>query len=97
LGSNALSSSSSLKQIEKYVRHHHERWDGNGYPDGLSENNIPLVSQILCAADAWDAMRSKRTYRDSLSHEQAISEIKKNKGSQFAPKIVESMLEIIEK
>ena len=96
LGSNALSSSSSLKKIAKYVRHHHERWDGKGYPKGLSESEIPLVSQILCAADAWDAMRSKRTYRDSLSYEQALSEIRKNKGSQFAPKIVESMLKVIE-
>mgnify|MGYP006278950725 FL=1 len=96
LGSNALSSSSSLKKIAKYVRHHHERWDGRGYPDGLSENEIPLVSQILCAADAWDAMRSKRTYRNSLSYEQALSEIKTNKGSQFAPKIVEAALEVLE-
>lgn len=95
LGSNALSSSSSLEHIAKYVRHHHERWDGKGYPAGLNKNEIPLASQILCAADAWDAMRSKRTYRDSLSYEQALSEIKNNKGSQFAPDIVESMIKVI--
>lgn len=96
LGSNALSSSSTLKHIAEYVRHHHERWDGKGYPDALTAGQIPLVSQILCAADAWDAMRSKRTYRDSLSYNEALAEIKNNKGTQFSPAVVEALLTIIE-
>ncbi|MGM0549025.1 MAG: MEDS domain-containing protein [Bacillota bacterium] len=97
LGSNVLKSSHSLKKIAKYVLHHHERWDGNGYPTGLSKNEIPLVSQILCVADAWDAMRSKRTYRDSLSYQKAIKEIKINKGTQFSPKVAEALLNFLKK
>ena len=96
LGGNALKSSNSLKHIAKYVRHHHERWDGDGYPDNLQKNNIPLESQILCAADAWDAMTSKRTYRKPLSCDHALREIKDNKGIQFSPVVVESLLNIIE-
>ena len=95
LGSNALSSSISLEHIAKYVRHHHERWDGQGYPEGLAKNKIPIVSQILCTADAWDAMRSKRTYRDSLSYQQALLEISDNKGSQFAPDVADALLKVL--
>lgn len=97
LGSNVLKSSNSLKKISKYVLYHHERWDGKGYPDGLSKNEIPLVSQILCVADAWDAMRSKRTYRDSLSYQKAIEEITANKGTQFSPKAAEALLNFLNK
>lgn len=96
LGSNALKSSKSLQHIAKYVRHHHERWDGGGYPDGLKKNNIPLESQILCAADAWDAMNSKRTYREPLSYNQALAEIKDNKGIQFAPAVVDALLNVLD-
>jgi len=96
LGSNALKSSKSLKHIAKYVRHHHERWDGGGYPDGLKKDNIPLESQILCAADAWDAMNSKRTYREPLSYNHALAEIKDNKGIQFAPAVVDALLNVLD-
>ncbi|RAK06930.1 PAS domain S-box-containing protein/putative nucleotidyltransferase with HDIG domain [Halanaerobium saccharolyticum] len=95
LGSNVLESSNSLKQIAKFVRHHHERWDGRGYPDGLKKDEIPLESLILCAADSWDAMRSKRTYRDPLSFNEALTEIKKNRASQFSPKVVDVLLEVL--
>ena len=94
-GYEALSSSDSLNSIAEYILHHHERWDGNGYPKGLSHNDIPLISQILSVADAWDAMLSKRSYREPLSKEEAKDEIKKNKGSQFSPKIVDVFIKII--
>lgn len=94
-GSRALKSSNSLKHIAKCVRHHHERWDGRGYPDGLKENDIPLESQILCVADAWDAMTSKRIYRQPLSYKQALLEIENNSGSQFAPAVAEALLELL--
>lgn len=96
LGSNALKSSNSLKQIADYVRHHHERWDGRGYPDGLQGGEIPIESRIICAADAWDAMRSKRTYREPLTFDHALSEIKDNKGLQFAPNVAEALINILE-
>ncbi|RCW50416.1 HD domain-containing phosphohydrolase [Halanaerobium sp. ST460_2HS_T2] len=95
-GSNVLESSKSLQHIAKYVRHHHERWDGNGYPDGLKKNNIPIESQILCAADAWDAMNSKRTYREPLSYNHALAEIKDNKGTQFAPVVADALLNVLD-
>jgi PAS domain S-box-containing protein len=95
-GNNALSSSKVLKHISEYVLYHHERWDGRGYPEGLKENKIPLISQILSVADAWDAMISKRSYRNSLSFEQALKEIKNNKGSQFSPLVVETFIKLVE-
>ncbi len=91
-GFKALSKSESLNQIAKYVLHHHERWDGRGYPDGLKEGEIPLISRILTVADAWDAMTSRRSYRDSLSREKALQEIIENKGKQFAPEVVDIFL-----
>ncbi|MFN2340180.1 MAG: MEDS domain-containing protein [Halanaerobium sp.] len=96
LGSSVLSDSNSLKHIAKHVRHHHERWDGEGYPDGLETQQIPLESQIICAADAWDAMRSKRTYREPLSFNHALAEIKDNKGKQFAPAPAEALINVLE-
>ena len=96
LGSNALRSSNSLKYIAEYVLHHHESWDGSGYPDSLEKDDIPLASQIICAADAWDAMNSKRTYREPLSYNHALAEIKDNRGVQFAPDVVDALLNILE-
>jgi len=95
-GSKALSSSKILKPVSRYVLYHHERWDGSGYPEGLKADQIPLISQILAVADAWDAMLSKRSYRDSLGVEKALAEIKKNKGSQFSPRVVKAFIKIIE-
>lgn len=94
-GGEALSNSASLKHISKYILYHHERWDGKGYPEGLEAEQIPLVSQILSVADSWDAMRSERSYREPLSREKALLEIKNNKGSQFAPEVVDTFLELL--
>ncbi len=91
----ALNDSDFLKDIGRYVRYHHERWDGNGYPVGIKNEEIPLVSRIIAVADAWDAMRSKRAYREPLSKEEAEEEIFKNKGKQFDPEIAERLLEIV--
>ena len=93
-GYEALNKSESLIYIAEYVLYHHERWDGNGYPQGLKENEIPLISQIIAVADAWDAMTSKRSYRAPLSREKAIEEIKKNKGRQFSPEVADVFLKM---
>ncbi len=73
--------------IIDYVKHHHERYDGNGYPDGLKGEEISLGARILCVADSFDAMISERPYRKSLTIEQAFEELEKNSGSQFDPNI----------
>ncbi|MDC0347350.1 response regulator [Planctomycetota bacterium] len=71
------------------VRHHHERWDGRGYPDGLSGEQIPLMARIISVVDAFDAMTSDRSYRSALSHEVALQKIQSGKGEQFDPRIAD--------
>lgn len=94
-GNKALSDSKTLKPIAKHLLYHHERWDGKGYPEGLKGEQIPIISQILGVADAWDAMLSKRAYRDPLSFKKAVAEIKNNRGTQFSPKVVDAFLKIV--
>lgn len=77
------------------VRGHHERYDGTGYPDRLAGDGIHLFTQILSVADAFDAMTSTRPYRGALNREQAIEELKKNRGVQFSPKIVDAFIQCL--
>jgi HD-GYP domain-containing protein (c-di-GMP phosphodiesterase class II) len=72
------------------IRHHHERWDGAGYPDKLAGEAIPLLARIMAVADVYDALTSKRSYRQPWSHEQASQYIVAHKGSQFCPRVVEA-------
>ena len=74
------------------VRHHHEHWDGSGYPDGLAGSNIPLFARIIAVADAYDAINSSRPYRASCGREHAIQVLKAESGIQFDPKVVECFL-----
>jgi putative two-component system response regulator len=67
---------------------HHERWDGLGYPEGLVGENIPLSARIMAVADVYDALRSKRSYKDSMDHAAAVAVIKQGEGSHFDPVIV---------
>jgi HD-GYP domain-containing protein (c-di-GMP phosphodiesterase class II) len=78
--------------IADWVLHHHERWDGYGYPDGLAGERIPLGARIIFVADAFDAMTSDRLYRAALSYEDAISELDRCAGSQFDPEVVNAFL-----
>jgi len=71
-----------------YVRHHHEHWDGTGYPDGLAQEAIPDGARILAAADAYDAMRTPRLYAPQRSPEQALAAIVGLSGAQFDPQVV---------
>ncbi len=87
LGPRILSST-DLPEILPWVRHHHERWDGSGYPDGLAGTGIPLESRILLLCDAYDAMTSDRPYRDARSPERALDEIESCSGTQFDPELV---------
>jgi HD-GYP domain-containing protein (c-di-GMP phosphodiesterase class II) len=86
----------SLKNCLAAVRYHHERYDGDGYPEGLRAEQIPLDARILAVADAYDAMTSLRPYRHVImSREQAFAELRLNSGSQFDPNVVDAFIEII--
>jgi diguanylate cyclase (GGDEF)-like protein len=78
--------------IAYWVLHHHERWDGGGYPEGLAGESIPLGARIIFVADAFDAMTSTRLYGDSLTYEEAVAEIERCAGSQFDPDVVHAFL-----
>jgi putative two-component system response regulator len=81
-----------LCDVIKMVRHHHERYDGSGYPDGLSGGDIPLGARILAVADAYDALTSKRSYRDALSVADALAVLERASGTQFDPVIVRAFM-----
>lgn len=93
IGYRILSSSPKMKEIAKYVLYHHERFDGLGYPIGLMQDEIPLISRIISVADAYDAMINQRSYRKTLSIDEATQELLKNKGKQFDPDIVDIFIE----
>lgn len=93
-GASILQSMSGLNPMVSIVRHHHERWDGRGYPDGLASEDIPQIARIVAVADAFDAMTSDRPYRAALPAEIAFAEILKNAGSHFDPECVEVFLKL---
>ena len=84
-----------LSRIIPCIRHHHERLDGSGYPDGLKGERIPLWARILAVADAFDSMTSDRPYRKALSSEAAIDELKRCVMTQFDPEIVKTFIDIL--
>lgn len=96
IGSRILSEITELPDISIGARFHHERYDGRGYPDHKKETEIPEIARIIGVADAYDAMTSKRSYRDVLPQSVVRGEIEKGRGSQFDPGIAEVMLEIID-
>jgi HD-GYP domain-containing protein (c-di-GMP phosphodiesterase class II) len=89
---------SILEKVDEFgvpilgVKHHHERYDGEGYPDGLKKDEIPLIAQIISIADTYDAMSSDRPYRKQICKEKVLELIKQEKGKQFSPIIVEAFL-----
>jgi len=95
IGAEILKEIKHLQDIVPVILHHHERWDGKGYPKGLKGKEIPLWSRIMAVADTFDAMTSSRPYRRALSMEEAIEEIRKNAGTQFDPEVVRMFLKII--
>jgi diguanylate cyclase len=90
-GAETLSGIPGLEAVAGVVRFHHERWDGGGYPDGLSGARIPLASRIICACDAYAAMTADRPYRDALPAEAALQEVLAGSGTQFDPAVVDAL------
>ncbi len=84
-----------LGEVGPFVRSCHEHWDGNGYPDGLLGEEIPLVARIVCTCDAWSAMTTDRSYRRALSQEAAAEELRRCAGSQFDPKVVDALVAVL--
>jgi len=89
VGENILKPLPILDTERLIIRHHHERWDGNGYPDGLQGSNIPFFSRMLAVADAYDAMTNNRPYRKAMEIDAAVSELRRNVGRQFDEEIVD--------
>jgi len=92
IGENILKSIKLFETERKIVRHHHERWDGRGYPDGLAGEEIPLLSRILAVADSYDAMTTDRPYRKGMQVEEAVTELLRNRALQFDKDIVDAFI-----
>ena len=95
IGAHILSTATIFRDLIPIVKHHHERYDGNGYPSRLKGEEIPFLARITAVADTFDAMTSKRTYRDSLPLDVVKEEIEKCKGTQFDPEIADAFLDIL--
>ena len=96
IGYTIIRKLSLLDEISLYILHHHERWDGKGYPSGISGTDIPLGARIIAAVDTFDAITSHRPYRDSRTVEDALSEIELASGSQLCPEVCEVFLSLAE-
>jgi len=94
-GGNALKDFTAIPQIKDGALYHHERWDGLGYPKGLKGKEIPLFARIICVADSFDVMASKRDYKDEFLISEIIEELKNCSGTQFDPEIVPYMIQMI--
>jgi PAS domain S-box-containing protein/putative nucleotidyltransferase with HDIG domain len=95
-GASILQPIKQFRKIVPLLRHHHERVDGNGYPDGLKGDDIPLLARVLSVADAYDSMVSDRPYRKAPGKEFAVSELKRCSGTQFDPRIVDAFLRVLD-
>jgi putative nucleotidyltransferase with HDIG domain len=96
-GAHIVGKLGSLRPIVPLIRHHHERWDGHGYPDSLAGDDIPLLAAIVGLADAWDAMTTERPYAAAMSGQEALEEIRRGTGVQFAPAVAQAMLRLCER
>jgi HD-GYP domain-containing protein (c-di-GMP phosphodiesterase class II) len=91
-----LSKISFLDQARIIPRYHHERWDGSGYPHGLTGEAIPLFARLFAVVDVWDALSSDRPYRKRLPAQEVIDYLREESGRLFDPRIVDRFLELIE-
>ena len=95
-GAKMLEGFSFIEGFPQGALCHHEKYDGSGYPNGLKGEEIPFIGRLICVADSYDAMASKRIYRDALSQDTIREEFTKNSGKQFDPQIVEVFLRLLD-
>jgi len=96
IGHRIALSAPDMVHIADWILKHHEWWNGEGYPQGLKEEEIPLECRILAIADAYDAMTNDRPYRKAISHEEAVAELRRNSGIQFDPQLVQEFIQMLE-
>ena len=96
IGAKILEKIGQASYISIGAHYHHERYDGKGYPEGLKGDDIPEIARIIAVADSYDAMTSKRSYRDSLPQDVVRNEIVKGRGTQFDPRFADIMLQLID-
>jgi HD-GYP domain-containing protein (c-di-GMP phosphodiesterase class II) len=92
IGERILRAIPGMGGVARMVRHEHERFDGNGYPDGLAGETIPIGSRVILACDAYHAMTSDRAYRGAMEHDAAVAELVRCAGTQFDPKVVTALV-----
>jgi putative nucleotidyltransferase with HDIG domain len=97
VGSAMLAHFSLFREVAQFVRGHHERWDGSGYPDGLRGEDIPLESRIISVVDSYDAMTTTRPYRDALPHAEAVRRLRAGAGRQWDPRVVDAFVVLMER
>ena len=95
-GSEIVSRIAGLADTAPALRHHHERWDGSGYPDGLSGDEIPIEARVIAAVDAFCAMTEDRVYRTARSVEEALTELRGCAGSQLDPAVATALIAVVE-
>ncbi|MFN2466770.1 MAG: diguanylate cyclase domain-containing protein, partial [Gaiellaceae bacterium] len=95
IGERILRRTPELADVASLVRHEHEHWDGTGYPDGISGTDIPVASRIILACDAYNAMITRRPYRDPMTHLDAIEELRRGSRTQFDPTVVEALVRVL--
>ena len=86
-----------LREAVPIILHHHERWDGAGYPDGLAGEAIPLEAAVVGLADAWDAMTTDRPYHRALTAAEALADVRGGRVTQFAPRVVDAFFAVLER
>ena len=96
VGEEILKPLGALREVARIVRHHQERWDGSGYPDGLAGEQIPLGARIIAVADSYGAITDHRPYRPARPHHEAVQELRRCAGTQFDPRVVEAFLAALE-
>jgi HD-GYP domain-containing protein (c-di-GMP phosphodiesterase class II) len=97
IGAQIVAPIAFLSDTVELIRHHHEWFDGTGYPDGLASEAIPLGARVFAVADSFDAMTSDRPYRGSIGAERALAELQSGAGTQFDPEIVRVFVDMVER
>lgn len=96
-GARIVAKLGRLRDAVPIIRHHHERWDGHGYPDGLAGTEIRLAAAVVGLADAWDAMTTERPYHRALNLDEAFAEVREGRGAQFVPEVVDAFFSVVRK